>query len=126
MTVTNYVGEFWREGDVWEARARDYEGIHTFGRTLVKAQYYLHEAIAAWFDVPMEQVTVSVVVLVDGLAEQVSEAVAARRELAEHATRVSAQLTTTALALMLAGLSQREIAVALGLSHQRVQQLLAA
>lgn len=126
--MTAYIGEFWREGDVWEARVRGVEGIHTFGRTLAKAQHYLREAIAAWFDIPMENMEVTPVLLVGSpeLTQQVNAVIAARIELEDRSTEVAQQLVGVARALTQAGLSQRDVAAALGLSHQRVHQILAA
>ena len=119
--ATTHVGEFRREGDVWEAQARDIPAVHTFGRSLAAARGHLRDAIALWLDVPVESITVEVAVRFDNpeLDDAVTAAMEARRA-AEAAAKVTQD---TARALYAHGMTYRDIATALGISHQRVGQL---
>lgn len=125
--VTTYVGEFHREGDVWEAQARDIAGAHTFGKTLTAARDYLREAIAVWLDVPLDSVIVTVTVpfASHGTDNAVRVATQARQD-AERAARTAQEsLIDAVLALVNEdGLSYRDAAAVLGVSHQRVNQVM--
>jgi len=103
-------------------------GVYTHGRTLAKAEANAREALAAWFDVEDEQ---SFVLLPDIRLEPalISRAVEAkaRREELRIAEAEAVQLTTEVVTeLARTGLSTRDIAYIVGISFQRVQQILAA
>jgi predicted RNase H-like HicB family nuclease len=127
MTTTTYVGIFQREGDVWEADARDVPGVHTFGKTLAKAQHYLRDALALWFDVPLETVDVEVQVRFDkpDIEDLVHATIQARRQVERDAVAAARLLREAATQLVAAGLSYRDAGIALGVSHQRIDQLIA-
>jgi hypothetical protein len=110
----------------------DIEGlpVHTWGRTLGKVKQYAHEALAVHLDVPVAAVRGHLVFRTPQLPGPVlralEEAVAARDEADDAVVRASQARTAAARALVgEAHLSMRDAAEVLGLSHQRVQQLLA-
>ncbi|HEY5197566.1 MAG TPA: hypothetical protein VIJ51_11140 [Solirubrobacteraceae bacterium] len=110
----------------------DIEGlpVHTWGRTLGKVKQYAHEALAVHLDVPVTAVRGHLVFRTPQLPGPVllalQEAEAARDEADDAAARASQARTPAARALIgEAHLSMRDAAEVLGLSHQRVQQLLA-
>jgi predicted RNase H-like HicB family nuclease len=103
-------------------------GVYTHGRTLAKAEANAREALAAWFDVDDEQ---SFVLRPDIRLEPalISRAVEAKakREKLRIAEAEAVQLTNEVVSeLARTGLSTRDIAYLVGISFQRVQQILAA
>lgn len=128
MTRRTYTAVFARGRDgAWEVELAEEPRVHTFGRTLAKARAYIREATAVWFDVDEDAFD-----LVEDirLPKAVKVRVArARRERGRAQEAQDAALTTTreaAEALVRTGhLSTRDAAEVLGLSHQRIQQLLA-
>lgn len=116
------------ESGVWIAQIEEFPQVHTFGRTLGKAREYLVDALALWLDVPINNVKDSIeicpVVLPIKVQNTVDEANAAR-VIAEATTETAgALMSDAALALTKdARLSVRDAAELLGISHQRVQQL---
>jgi len=125
--LKNHVAVFEYDVDenVWLVHIKDQEGCQTYGRTVRQAEARIREALAAWLDRNPDDLVITSeypreVAL---LATKVSQA---RHE----ATRAGAdaQETTIDAARRLSemGLSRRDTADLLGLSHQRVQQLLAS
>jgi len=105
--------------------------VHSFGRTLGKAREHLLDALALWLDEPVQQVTRRVEFRPPPLPGQVEQAVwmaRAGREIAEAASRVATDLNARAAVALVeaAHLSLRDAGEILGLSHQRVHQLVAA
>ncbi len=116
------------ESGVWLAQIEEIPQVHTFGRTLGKARQYLADALALWLDVPIEMLNDRIqyrpAELPPALLHSVHEARAAR-EIAEGATTTASDLMAAAARALTedAKLSLRDAAELLGLSHQRVQQL---
>ena len=106
------------------AVGQELPAVNTWAPNLRKAAKYAREALAVWFDVPVEQVTINLIV--DRAANEISAA-RETREAANAATQ-AANAATQAAVLRLAGLGlpDRDVATVIGLSHQRVQQLRAA
>lgn len=103
-------------------------GVYTHGRTLAKAEANAREALAVWFDVDDEDsfVLLPTITLEPRLISKALEARRRREELRDKEAE-AAKLTTEAVADLAAkGLSTRDIAYIVGISYQRVQQLLAA
>jgi predicted RNase H-like HicB family nuclease len=123
-----YNGDFHREGDVWVGEVREAPQAHTYGRTLAKAREHLLEALALVLDVDQSSVDIVVnVQLEDGIAHLVEVATAARQRAEESAEESRRATEAAALALVRdAKLSRRDAAAALGLSFQRVDQLVKA
>lgn len=117
------------QSGVWLAEIEEIPQVHTFGRTLGKARQYLVDALALWLNEPIETIRDRIEYrparLDHNLLTKVHEAVAAR-EIAEGATIAASELMTTAAQALTADakLSLRDAAELLGISHQRVQQLL--
>lgn len=114
------------ETGAWIARVPAVPGCHTFGRSLVEAKRRAREALSVWVD------DVDAVELVDDIRIS-KEALAAvrrnfeRRERLTEAREAAGSATADALQRLVGdlGLGVRDTAYLLGLSHQRVQQLLA-
>lgn len=120
-----HTGDFHREGDVWVAEVREVPQAHTYGRTLARTKEHLRDALALFLDVPIEAVDIMVHIDgVGGATELVDAAINARQQ-AERLNEEARQATSrAAIALVrVAKLSFRDAGAALGMSHQRVEQL---
>jgi hypothetical protein len=110
----------------------DIEGlpVHTWGRTLAKVKGYAAEALALHLDVDVNEVRRSLFFLTPDLPGPILDALKraedSRREADTTAARAAEAKAAAARALVQdAHLSLRDAAEVLGVSHQRVQQLLA-
>ena len=116
------------QSGVWLAEIEEIPQVHTYGRTLGKARQYLADALALWLNEPIDKLKDRIeyrpAALDPTLLKKVHEAIAAR-EIAEGATNAAGELMTTAAQALTADakLSLRDAAELLGISHQRVQQL---
>ena len=128
VTVTkNYTAAFERDEEgFWLVELIEEPRVHTYGRTLAKARDHIRDATALWFEVAPDAVVLiedirlakPVKAIVDRARKERAKAQAVQ-EVAAGATRNAAR------ALVEEGrLSVRDAADVLGLSHQRVQQLL--
>lgn len=111
--------------DAWNVRIKGVAGCQTYGRSLRQAQSRIREALALWLDVTPAEVGIRD--QFPGALAAVADEVSRARTAAERAGAKAQQQTVEAVkALTELGLSRRDAAELLGLSHQRVQQLLAA
>ncbi len=138
VSETTYVAEVERdESGNWIAGVPGLRGVHTYARTLASLRSHLQDAIALWLEVEMldagepdphvdrASVTVELQVKLPAQARRATESARRRRERARSAELESAAATREAAqALVDSGLSYRDAAELLGLSHQRVHQLL--
>lgn len=129
MMATRYHATFeLDESGNWIAQVTEFPQVHTFGRTLGKAREYLVDALALWLELPIDSLRGSIefqpVTLPASVQNIVYEANAAKA-MADAATEAVGELmSAAALALTAdARLSLRDAAELLGVSHQRVQQL---
>ena len=126
--TSSYTAAFERDEEgFWLVELIEEPRVHTYGRTLAKARDHIRDATALWFEVAPDAFTIiedirlpkPVKTTVDRAREERARAQAVQ-EAAAIATREAAR------ALVEEGrLSVRDAADILGLSHQRVQQLLA-
>lgn len=123
----NYVAVFDHDADedVWLVHIRGVDGCQTYGRSIRQAEARIREALATWLDRNPDELTITPQ-LPDNVAALASQVSQARRE-AERAGTEAQQATADAVRrLTKMGLSRRDAADLLGISHQRVQQLLAS
>jgi predicted RNase H-like HicB family nuclease len=113
------------EDDAWNVRIDGLAGCQTYGRSLRQAQTRIREALAVWLDRDAESLSIRDQLPQDltDLARQASQA---RAEAERADARAQTQVTRAVRALTARGLSRRDAAELLGISHQRVQQLLEA
>lgn len=110
---------------VWNVRIKGVAGCQTYGRSLRQAQGRIREALALWLDLSL--VDVRLRDQFPGPLAAVAEDVIRARGAAERAGEKAQQQTVEAVkTLTELGLSRRDAAELLGLSHQRVHQLLEA
>ena len=112
------------EGDAWLVHIKGIRACHTYGRSLRQAEARIREALALWLDRDPDGLEITPEWPQD-LVEIAS--VVSRARHAAAATVQEAGTTTVKAAKKLdrMGLSRRDAADILGISHQRVQQLLA-
>lgn len=113
------------ETGAWGASIPSVPGCHTHGRSLVEARRRVREALALWIDGADGAEIVDDVRLPDEAADAVGRSRGARDKLA--VARDAAGIATSDAVHRLVdelGLGVRDAAYLLGLSHQRVQQLL--
>jgi predicted RNase H-like HicB family nuclease/DNA-binding CsgD family transcriptional regulator len=126
MTRTkNYVAVYNHDPaeDVWLVHIKGIEDCHTYGRSIRQAESRIREALGAWLDRDPEALTITSE-LPSNVAMVASKAAEARRE-AERAGVKAHRATAEAVKRLTSmGLSRRDAADLLGISHQRVQQLL--
>jgi predicted RNase H-like HicB family nuclease len=112
------------ETGAWLARVPSVPGCHTYGRTLEQARRRIREALELWVgDVPSSELRFDIR-LPAGIRQELRGVRAARersalaqREASDAVSRAARDLTGRL------GLSLRDAAELLGISHQRVQQL---
>lgn len=107
------------EDSAWLANVAGTPGAHTFGRSLAEAKRHGIEVVALWFELEPEQFEVEWDVRLGELSAPVKQARAAMA----HAEADRARRDDAVRALTEAGMSYRDIAELLGLSHQRVAQI---
>ncbi len=111
--------------DAWNVHVKGIAGCHTYGRSLRQAQGRIREALAAWLD--QEPATLTIAHRFPEPFAGVADDATRARTAAERADAKAHRQTVEAVkALTKLGLSRRDAAELLGLSHQRVQQLLEA
>jgi predicted RNase H-like HicB family nuclease len=114
------------ESDRWFARIPSVPGCHTHGRTLEQVRRRIREALSLWVDDARRAKLLFDVRLPREIKREIRVAhgtrvrsLRAQREASEAISRAVGDLTR-------AGLSFRDAADLLGLSHQRVHQLASA
>jgi len=107
------------DAHVWLANVVGHPGAQSFGRSLAEAKRHGLEAAALWFDLAPEEIEVSWDIRLGGLAGPVKEA----RKAMAHAEADRLARDRAVRELTEAGISYRDVAELLGLSHQRVAQI---
>ena len=119
-----YTAVYWREGANWLVELTEEPRVHTFARTLAKAEEHIRDASALWFekdDVPLKHVYRDLPLETSEIVWTAREArsqMASAEERALEATREGAHRLMDG-----AGLSLRDAAHLLGISHQRLHQI---
>lgn len=103
----------------WLVNVTGTPGAHTFGRSLREAKRHGIEMVALWFELEPDQFDIDWDVRLGDLAAPVKQARAAMA----HAEADRARRDDAVRALTQAGMSYRDVAELLGLSHQRVAQI---
>jgi predicted RNase H-like HicB family nuclease len=125
-TKKTYSAKAIRNGDWWAITIPELKGVHSQARRLDQAEAMAREAVSLFLDVPSDSFEVTVVpVLPAAVQADVDKARAVRGE-AEERQREAATATARAARELVKGtkLTVREAGQILGVSHQRIAQLL--
>lgn len=122
-----YVAVYERDAvdDAWNVRIDGLEGCQTYGRSLRQAQSRIREALGLWLDRDPAALVIEDR-MPTKLAAVAKRAHRARVEAERAGAKAQDEVAGAAKALTDFGLSRRDAAELLGLSHQRVQQLVDA
>ena len=122
-----YVAVYSRDpvDDAWNVRIKGVAGCQTHGRSIRQAHSRIREALAAWLDCEPGDLEVRDEFPAN-VREVASRAVRAREAAQKAGERAQAEVADAAKALTELGISRRDAGDLLGLSHQRVQQLVDA
>lgn len=112
------------ESGRWIARVPSVPGCHTHGRTLAQARERIREALSLWVEDADTAELVEDVRLPEIALAEIRRSRLARSRAERERARASESTSEAARVLVGdLGLSVRDAAALLGLSHQRVQQL---
>lgn len=124
--MNTYTARCVRAGDWWAIHVPEADGVWTQTRGLDQADKMAREAIAAVLDVDEASFDVVIEVELDDPAlDELVDSVRQLRQQAERAQREASTEMEHAVQVLRgrAGLSMRDVAKLLGVSHQRVGQL---
>ena len=125
--VKTYTARLERERDGrWTVELEEEPRVHTWGKTVDQALARMREAAALWFQTDEGDIElIPHPALPKATGRSVQQARAAREQ-ARSADRLAVEQTKKAAAALTGrGISMRDTAAILGISHQRVHQLLA-
>jgi predicted RNase H-like HicB family nuclease/predicted XRE-type DNA-binding protein len=127
MKKKSFTARYSFEDGTWIVEIAEIPRVHTFGRTLAKAQANIRDALGLWLQVTYADaldIHDEFVSLPDDLVGVVSEAKDVRAQASELSHRAQELTARAAIALVRdAGMTVREAAQVLHISHQRVHQL---
>lgn len=113
-----------RAGNWWALEVPDLPGVFSQAKRLAKADAAAREAIALMLDIDPAKVKVQVETVLPDDAETALRAAEEASRAAEEAKRVEREAMQHAATLLTRDLSQRDAGQVMGLSFQRVSQLL--
>lgn len=124
--VKTYTARLQREKDGrWSVELEEEPRIHTWGKTVDQALARMREAAALWFQTDEDEIALVPHPVLPKATSRTVEQARQAREQARSADRLAVEHTRKAAAALTdRGISMRDAAVILGISHQRVHQLL--
>lgn len=121
--MTTFVVDAEHTGAWWVLQCHEHPGAITQVKRLDQADQII-EAISFVSGISPESIAITVMPrLPDDVAELVSSTLSLRRKARDLEAHAARDLRRSARELLARGLSQRDTAVILGVSHQRVHQL---
>lgn len=124
--VTTYTAVYERDDNGnWLVEIAEEPRIRSWGRTLAAAQKHIRDAVALWYEVEPDSFALTDDVrLPPPVAERLAVVQQARGTLERFSRLVADGFAQTAKAIADAGLSLRDTAKVMNISHQRVHQLM--
>lgn len=123
MTTYHVTAE--RDGDWWTLTVEGVEAGFTQARRLDQAEAMAREVISLLLDIPVDDIDVDLEVHLDPGGQAALTVATAARQTAERAAATAQQAARDAARLLSnAGLPMRDVGAIMGISHQRVHQLL--
>lgn len=122
--MTSYTVTARRSGDWWALEVPDLPGVFSQAKRLSTADSAAREAIAAMLDTEAEGIEVTLEVVLPDAAVSALEAVDEAKARAERASREAQRAAQAAAAALTQTLSQRDAGKILGVSFQRISQML--
>lgn len=121
-----YTARLEREKDGrWSVELDEEPRVHTWGKTVDQALARMREAAALWFETEEDQIELVPRPVLPKATGRTVEQARQAREQARDADRLALEQTRKAAAALTSrGISMRDAAAILGISHQRVHQLL--
>jgi predicted RNase H-like HicB family nuclease len=113
-----------RSGDWWALEVPDLPGVHSQTKRLDRAAGEAREAISLMLDVEADSIEVEVETQLPPEAREVLQAVARARKAAEAAALQEREAMVRAASVLTQNLSQRDAGEVMGVSFQRISQLL--
>jgi predicted RNase H-like HicB family nuclease len=107
----------------WLARVPSIPGCHTYGRTLGQTRARLREALGLWISRPETAEIDEDILLPSDLKAAIRRSRRTRERAEREQEHAQEETRAAATALVGDGVSLRDAGELLGLSHQRVQQL---
>jgi predicted RNase H-like HicB family nuclease len=125
-TVKTYTARLEKEDDGrWSVELEEEPRVHTWGKTIHQALTRMREAAALWFQTDEASIELVPRPILPKTTGRTVEQARKAREQAHNADRLAIEQTRkAAVALTSRGISMRDAAAILGISHQRVHQLL--
>jgi predicted RNase H-like HicB family nuclease len=126
-SMKTYTARLEREKDGrWTVELKEEPRVHTWGKTVDQALARTREAAALWFQIEEDQIELLPRPVLPKSVDRAVELARQAREHARSADRLAIERTREAAATLTSrGISMRDVAAILGISHQRVHQLLA-
>lgn len=126
--VKTYTARLEREKDGrWTVELEEEPRVHTWGKTVEQALARMREAAALWFQIDEGDIELVPHPVLPKATDRTVEQARQAREQARNADRLAVERTRKAVAALAnRGISMRDAAAILGISHQRVHQLLAS
>ncbi len=125
--MNTYTAQLEQEADGrWSVELAEEPHVHTWGNTVTQALARMREAAAMWFETDEASIELIPAPVLPKTARRIIEQAGQARDQARTADRVAIEKTKkAAVELARRGISMRDAAAILGISHQRVHQLLA-
>lgn len=112
------------ESGAWIAEVPSVPGCHTYGRSIHEAMARTREALALWVEDADDAELVPDIRIALDLKAAARSGVRARTKAEAAQNAAKEAIAEAAMRLTSAGLSRRDVATLLGVSHQRIQQVL--
>jgi predicted RNase H-like HicB family nuclease len=121
MNTWTAIFEYDPDDKIWLVHIDEDERCHTWGHSIAEARRHIRDAAALWAERPID--IIDRITPPPAAATAVGDYLSLREKVDVLADELSAAQMNAADALRRAGLSMREAATVLGISHQRVGQL---